>query len=402
MPKIFIKAEKKRMKILLVCESARKNESGGRVIRYLNTILKTGNHQIKLVVLNNDPNFDHFYQENDVEFIPTRTSVYTRFSNIFLISKESVRFKKIINEFSPDVIHFASFDNGKPPQFITEANASGATVVLQPWTMQFYCEQGFGFRNGEKCNLCASGNYLNALTKKCTNYKGIPSLLKKKLIHKRALRADVFLSSNSELDQILLKYGVAENKIIRFTVPFDYTFLIPPIMEEQDNSIFYGQANSHKGLNVLIEAFRILPKQKLKVYPLSLASDTFKSNNVEVINGASWSSELPKAVASAKMVLIPSLWSTSTEYSMCEALLFKKPVVVFNTGVHKHIFKNRINAMVVEPNDIQAYTKAIVELDENADLRKTIGENGYNSLVEINSIDILYPSLMKAYQKNGK
>jgi glycosyltransferase involved in cell wall biosynthesis len=386
------------MKILIVCESARKHESGGRVVRYLTKILKTGNHQLKLVVLNNDPNPDEFYTENNVEFIPIRTGFYSRFANIGLVTKESIRFKKILKGFLPEVVHFASFDNGKPPRFITEANASGATVVLQPWTMQFYCEQGFGFRDGEKCNLCAGGNYINALTKKCTNYKGIPALIKKKLLHKEALNADVFLSSNSELDQILLDYGVRKDKIVRFTVPFDYTFLIPPKTSEQNYSIFYGQPNAHKGLNVLIDVFEMLPKQMLKVYPLSLAPETFKSDNVEVINGISWTSGLPEAIASSKMVLVPSLWSTSTEYSMCEALLFKKPVVVFNTGVHTHIFKNKVNAMVVAPNDIEAYANAITELSENDELRQTIGENGYKSLLEINSINNLYPQLIEAYQ----
>jgi glycosyltransferase involved in cell wall biosynthesis len=389
------------MKILLVCESARKHESGGRVVRYLTKILKTGNHQIKLVVLNNDPNPDEFYTENDVEFIPIRTGFYTRFANIGLITKESIKFKKILKTYTPDVVHFASFDNGKPPQFITEANASSATVVLQPWTMQFYCEQGFGFRDGKKCNLCAGGNYVNALTKKCTNHKGIPALIKKKLLHKQALNADVFLSSNSELDQILVEYGVPKEKIVRFTVPFDYTFMLPPKMAEQDSAVFYGQPNAHKGLNVMVETFKILPAQKLKLYPLSLPQDTFKSSNVEVINGVSWTKGLPEAIATSRMVLVPSLWSTSTEYSMCEALLFKKPVVVFNTGVHKHIFKNRVNAMVVEPNDIEAYANAIVELDEDAGLRKTIGENGYETLLKVNSIENLYPQLIGAYQPGG-
>jgi glycosyltransferase involved in cell wall biosynthesis len=388
------------MKILIVCESARKHESGGRVVRYLTKILKSGNHQVKLVILNNDPAQDDFYKETDFEFIPIREGFYTRFANIFLVSKESLQFRTILKQFSPDVVHFASFDNGKPPQFFTEAKNSGATVVLQPWTMQFYCEQGFGFRDGKKCNLCAGGDFTNALKMGCTTYGGIPALIKKKRMHKRALMADIFLSSNSELDEILLTYGVAKDKIARFTVPFDYTFMVPEKRPEQDYSIFYGQPNAHKGLGVLKQVFEMLPSQKLKIYPLALPSDTFKTDNVEIVNGASWAGELPAAIASAKTVLVPSLWSTSTEYSMCEALMFKKPVVVFNTGVHKHIFKNGVNAMVLEAGDVDGYAKALVELNTNDELRKTIAENGYQTLVDVNCIENLYPRLIKAYTQN--
>lgn len=386
------------MKILLVCESTHKRDSGGRVARYLTKILKNADHQVKLVALKDDTDEDSFYHENDVYFIPLKKQFLFRLANIFWKTRESGQFKSILQEFAPDVIHFASFDDGKPPQFLTEAYNSNATVVLQPWTMQFYCIQGFGFREGEKCNLCASGNYFNALKNNCTSYKGIPGLIKRKKLHKRALKADVFLSSNSELDQILLEYGVAKEKIVRFTVPFDYTAVIVPQISEGDYSIFYGQSNAHKGLNVLIQSFTNLPEKKLRLFPMaSLPDNVAGSKNIEVVHGATWKQGLPEAIAAAKIVLVPSLWSSSTEYSMCEALLFKKPVVVFDVGVHKHIFENKINAMVVEPNDIDAYTAAIKELDENDELRKKISENGYKTLLQVNDPVTLQKTLLKAY-----
>jgi glycosyltransferase involved in cell wall biosynthesis len=389
------------MKILIVCESVHGNESGGRVVRYLAKILHQKGHQLKLVVLKEkylDSAKDSFIQDSDIVFYPLKVRLFNRLTNIFFETNEIKKFRSIINSFLPDVVHFASFDNLKPFRFIIESKKTGAKVILQPWTMQFFCAQGFGYRNNQICTLCSNRNYFNAFYKQCITYRGIPSQLERYYLHKWALVADVFLSSNSDLDKILYQYGVKKEKIVRFPIPFDYTFLNQIQKSEKDYFIFYGQLNSHKGLQVLLKAFSNLPNQKLKIYPLSrFPEDIIRTYNIEIINDINWSNGLAEAIANSKAVLIPSLWSTSTEYSLCEALLLKKPVVLFNVGVHKHIFKNRINAMVVEPNEIESFVKAIIELDQNEELRSTIGVNGYKTLLEINNQDKIYSQLINAY-----
>ncbi len=393
------------MKILLVCESSHVYESGGRVVRYLTKILKKENNQVKLLVLStkrDDYELGDFYKENDVEFLPIRMDIISRTARLFYKTKEIKSFTEMLCDYSPDVVHFASFDHTKPAQFISEAKRYGAKVILQPWTMHFYCSQGFGFRNGQQCTLCANGNYLNALTKKCVTIRSIPSLIEKKVSHKKALNADLFLSSNTKLDTILNKYGAKKSQIYRFPIAFDYTFFDKQSEKSEDYFIFYGQANSHKGLNVLLDIFAELPEQKLKIYPMSnLPKNISNSKNVEIVNGVSWNNGLGDAILKSKAVLMPSLWSTSTEYALCEALLMKKAVVLFNVGVHIDIFKNGYDALIIEPNDTVSFANAILALDNNEELRKSIGNNGYKTLLEVNNPDGLYSKLMRGYSSKN-
>lgn len=388
------------MKILIVCESTYLYESGGRVVRYLSEILKN-KHQLKIIVLSpkrDDFSLGNFYQNIDIEFMPLKKNVKSRFLNLFFVTNELKVFRKSLRDYLPDVVHFASFDHTKPAQFIEDAKNFGARVILQPWTMHFFCMQGFGFRKGKQCTLCATGNYSNAILKKCTTVKGVPSLIEKKVLHKKALKADGFLSSNSDLDIILNQYGIENKYIYRFPIPFDYNFLNNTKTSENEYFIFYGQANEHKGLDVLLNIFKKLKKQKLQIHPIQhLPEDKFKNTNIEVINNSSWSSGLKEAIANAKVVILPSLWATSTEYAMCEALLMKKPIIIFNVGVHKDIFRHKENAMVIEPNDLKGLENAILELDINENLRRKIGENGYNTLLKINNPKKLLKELNGAY-----
>jgi len=389
------------MKIVLVCESSYKYESGGKVVRYIAKFLTESGNNVKIVVLSkerDDVKLDSFYEENDVYYLPLRNNLHHRMLRLFLKTQERKEFIKVLEEFKPDIVHFASFNNGKPPRFISDAKRFGAKVVLQPWTMQFFCVQGFGFRDGKTCNLCAKGNYLNALKYNCINYKGIPTLIEKYLLQKSAQKGVVLLSSNTDLDTILKDYGVIQKKIVRFPIPFDYCGLKETQQSERNYFVFYGQANAHKGFEVLLKVFESLPNIKLKICPLSpLPPEIILSDNIEIVNNVGWTNGLKEIIDNAKGVLIPSLWSTSTEYALCEALLLKKPVVIFNVGMHRDVFKDGFNAMVVEADDIEGYVKAIQRLDQDIVFRKTIGYNGFKTLVKLNDPDKVYRQLLNAY-----
>ena len=80
-----------------------------------------------------DSEWDIFYKENEVEFIPLPNGVLNKRASIFFNTKVMQRYKKSLQLFLPDVVHFASFDNGKPTQFIKESkknwSKSGVTAL---------------------------------------------------------------------------------------------------------------------------------------------------------------------------------------------------------------------------------------------------------------------------------
>jgi glycosyltransferase involved in cell wall biosynthesis len=391
------------MKVLLVSESINKFDSGGKVVRFLIKILEGVNIKVKVLILNEriESNLDDFISLHDIEYLPIKRNFYNRLINIFINNRENAHFKKVLLSFQPDIVHFASFENSKPSKFLLEAKNFGAKIILQPWTMHFYCVQGFGFRNNNSCTKCVKGNYFNALLYRCAGFKSIPLIIERYFLQRRALLAQSFLSSNSTLDEILEKYGVSQNKIFNFPVPFDCSnsTIVDKNVEASDNYyIYYGQVNDHKGLRVLQEVFHKLPNLKFKVLPMSnLPEKYFPTNNVEIINNIGWDNGLKDYIRNSKAVLIPSLWVTSTEYSMCEALLFKKPVVIFNTGVHKDIFVNGVNAMVAEINDINSFANAILEIDNNPDLLTKLSESGHDTLLKLNNSEKLSRDLLKVY-----
>jgi len=54
----------------------------------------------------------------------------------------------------------------------------------------------------------------------------------------------------------------------------------------------------------------------------------------------------------------------------------------------------------VEPNDFEFFAKAVNELENDTELSQTIGENGYNTLLEINNPERINSLLLRAYNLN--
>ncbi len=393
------------MKIIIVCESISKKYSGGKAARYLSRILTENHHDVlHIVTSENDDSQDDFIKINNVIFLPTRKSLYHKIINLGLLkTKETIFFSELVNKFKPDIVHFASFDISKPARFILEAKNCGAKVILQPWTMDFFCAQRFGFLKNNQCKLCVKGNFSYSIYNRCSNIKESAYLIRRFYLKKMSLLADHILSSNSNLDEILLDYGVTRSKISRYPIQFDCDLYQSQKNTEEKHFVYYGQPTDHKGFNLLLKMIHRIntfaKKQNIsfKLYPMKNVN--LQIENTTIHNDISWNNGLKEAIISSRAVLVPTLWNTSTEYSLYEAMIFKKPVIAFNVGAHKNILENGYNALVVDEGDIDSYLNAIYLVNDDFELRKHLGNNAFDSVRKINDKESLYRKIFTIYTK---
>ena len=389
------------MKILFVCESFSSKLSGGKVVRYLHQILTSHGHEVRIAITSPFNETDTLIEGGDlfITAIPSRTRYYWRLYALAKSNKVSKEFSRLIDEFMPDVVHFASFDHAKSTNLYRYCHDRKIRIILQPWTMHFYCAQGFGFKKNHQCTRCITDGFSTAITQGCTSLRGSVNQLERASLRRMAVdSADIVLSSNSDLDEILQDYGIPRQKIRRFPIAFDPSKTVPVATRQGDYYIYYGQANSHKGTDFIIELFSALPDKKLKLYPMMpYSTEKPLPPNIEIVPGLGWDTGLRDAIANAKAVVVPSLWATSTEYSLCEAMTMRKPVVVFDVGVHKNFLTHRENALVVEVGNREQFKAALDELDADPQLYARLADAGAARVAEINAPARLHEQLMDAY-----
>jgi glycosyltransferase involved in cell wall biosynthesis len=385
------------MKILLICESFSARLSGGKVARFLDRILTMHGHEVEIVVTGVLDETSTRDRGNPPTLLAHRGRARRLVS---LLSRDDVpaNFRQLVETFSPDVAHFASFDHTKSPSLYHHCKSKNIRTVLQPWTMHFYCAQGFGYRDNESCDSCLHTGYLTAFRKGCATPRGALGQMERNALHQVALEtADMFLSSNRDLDAILRTYGIGEDRITRFPVAFDVEQVKAINAARGDYYIYYGQAVAHKGASFLIDLFSQLPDKKLRLYPMTTVDSQGLPPNIEIHNGYGWHNGLTDAIANAKAVLVPSLWRTSTEYSLCEAMAMKKPVVAFNVGAHQELLVDGDSAMVVQTRDKADFKRALDELDQDEALYTRLSTRGAARMAEVNEPARLHAQLMHAY-----
>src|ERR1700744_3913622 len=154
------------MKILLVCESFSDRLSGGKVVRYLYKILASHGHDVRIAITSPFNTGETRIEggERFIAAIPARKRYYWRLYSLANPQDVPSEFERLVDDFAPDVVHFASFDHTKSSNLYRYCSAQKIRCVLQPWTMHFYCAQGFGFLDDRQCDRCLHDGFGTALS----------------------------------------------------------------------------------------------------------------------------------------------------------------------------------------------------------------------------------------------
>jgi glycosyltransferase involved in cell wall biosynthesis len=78
--------------------------------------------------------------------------------------------------------------------------------------------------------------------------------------------------------------------------------------------------------------------------------------------------------------LLSSLWE-GFGYVIAEAMLFKKPVIAFNCSSNPELITTNENGFLTQKNNVKEFVDKIKYLANNAELRKSFGENGQQKIV---------------------
>jgi glycosyltransferase involved in cell wall biosynthesis len=182
-----------------------------------------------------------------------------------------------------------------------------------------------------------------------------------------------------------------------FIVPngFDYkTFKnVEPIQNSNQDEhllLYIGALRKNIDVDFVIKAMPLITKKNQNV-KLMIVGDGPRKNELVILakklgvedkiifKGFQSNVLIPKFLASADILLLPLRENPFNEARFSnkipEYMASGKPIVTNSVGVIKEIIKNRINGLVVKPDNLELYAQSIIELIENDKLAKKIGKN---------------------------
>lgn len=320
---------------------------GGDCIYMLNLekLLKAHGHEVAVFAMDYPENLDTPWKK----YFPKNMSKLMAFTRPFGSHEVKSTFKKLLDDFKPDVVHLNNVHTQLSPVMAELAHQRGIKVV---WTLHDYkllCPRYDCLKNGNTiCETCFKGDKKACLDNKCMKGSKLASFIgfKEAIVWNRErleASTDVFICPSQFMADKMVQGGFSKSKMqtlcnfidvekCKFSST-DGTDDVELLPKKENYYCFIGRLSHEKGAKTLIEAANQLP-YKLVIIGGGPLMDELKSvahTNIEFVGFKQWD-DIKQLVGKARFSVIPSEWYENNPLSVIEAQCLGTPVLGANIG----------------------------------------------------------------------
>lgn len=323
---------------------------GGDCIYMLNLeqLLKAHGHEVAVFAMDYPENLDTPWKK----YFPKNMSKLMAFTRPFGSHEVKGKFKKLLDDFKPDVVHLNNVHTQLSPVMAELAHQRGIKVV---WTLHDYkllCPRYDCLKNGNTiCETCFNGDKKACLDNKCMKGSKLASFIGYKEAvtwNRQRLEActDVFICPSQFMADKMAQGGFSKSKMrtlcnfidvekckLNSTNNTDNTADSVLLPKKEDYYCFIGRLSHEKGAKTLIEAANQLP-YKLVIIGGGPLMDELKDiahDNIEFVGFKQWD-DIKQLVGKTRFSVIPSEWYENNPLSVIEAECLGTPVLGANIG----------------------------------------------------------------------
>lgn len=232
----------------------------------------------------------------------------------------------------------------------------------------------------------------------------------------RTLGLEVFRSA----DRVICLTSGDVKEIVRFGCPLEKIRLVPnavdterfkPCKEREDDLVVWvGRFVPEKGLEYLVEAAKIVADEFEDVRFLLVGYGPLKAKIMKLVydrgllgrflrfTGALSRDEVAKVLGKAAVFVFSSL-KEGLPLSVLEAMACGVPVVVSDIQGINEIISDQHNGFLVPPKKPEALANVVLTLLNDKNLRRRLGQNARQLMVERYSWDMVISKMEKVYNE---
>jgi glycosyltransferase involved in cell wall biosynthesis len=146
----------------------------------------------------------------------------------------------------------------------------------------------------------------------------------------------------------------------------------PAFLPDDDYMLFVGALGPHKGLDVLLEAYRRLVNPPRLVLLGERRHDTPDLPDDVIAPGQVDASVVRYAFAHARLAVAPSVWREPFGAVAVDAMLAQTPLIATRTGGLQEIVEHERTGLLVEPGSVAELADAIARLLADGELSRRL------------------------------
>jgi glycosyltransferase involved in cell wall biosynthesis len=333
------------MKILLVNKFLYSKGGSETYVIKLGDILKENGHEVEFFGMEDEQNTlsnsANSYAPN-IDFSIGISKNLTAPFKIIYSSTARKSFRKVLNTFNPDIVHFNNIQFHLTPSIILEAEKyrkeknSNLKIIYTAHDYQLICPSHGLFTNDlQMCEKCVGGHYSECIKNKCVKNSAAKSILGaadgyfwKKIKAYSYIDTIIcpsrFMKSKLDLEDRFKSKTVALHNFIDMA---EYKEV-----KKEGYILEFGHLSEDKGTYTVIEAAKQLSEYKFIFAGFGEAEkDIEKVENCEYV-GYKSGEELEMLIRKAAVTVCPSIIYENCPFSVIESPMFLTPVIGANIG----------------------------------------------------------------------
>ena len=310
----------------------------------------------------------------------------TKACHLLYSTEAQKKLEQLIQKEKPDVAHLHNFNFQLTPSILSVLKKYKIPAV---WTLHDYkiiCPNYRLFTQGAVCERCHIHKYYNCFTHRCLkNSLGMSFLAMLEMYaHKIILRSykviNCYIAPSKFLADKIMAWQMPKGQVKQLYYSLDLANFKP---QEQSGEglLYFGRLAEEKGILTLLEAMKLLPGIKLKIAgagPLQQEIRRYIEShglaNVEVL-GHKFGRELNDLIASAKLVIAPSIWYENNPLMILESFALGKPVIGSDLGGIPELVQDGQTGYLFKPGLADDLAEKIKSLYNNNELISQMGKN---------------------------
>ncbi|MCL5797489.1 MAG: glycosyltransferase family 4 protein [Patescibacteria group bacterium] len=391
---------------------------GGSDRYFLELTKLLGNNHNEIAILsmkdkrNNKNKWNKYFLEN-LSFEKVNYTLGLKLLARMFYSVESARkINKLYCIFPFKLAHIHSIYHHISPSILFEIKKKNIPIIL---TVNDYhlisSHHNNLYHNGKICEVSKITRFYNIVRYKCVKDSYFASFAEmfEQYIHHffgfYSRTIDYYLAPTAFLEKKLIQYQIPKSKIVHLPYFIDYE-QYEVSRNTGDYVLYFGRLSPEKGLTVLLEAIKFLPKIQFKLCGkgimdkiLSKKIKMYDLKNVELIPDFISDINLRKIIFRCRFTVLPSQSLEIFGVSLLEAFATGKPVIASNIGGIPEIVKDGYNGYLVEPGNAEDLANKISKLWDNPSLCKKMGKNAREYVEKNYGPQEHYEKLMDIYRK---
>ncbi len=378
-------------------------------------VLSSQGHDVIYFSTNNECNESSKYSQYFVDPPDYKNgSIVNKILGIrkIVYSKDAkLKFKKLLEDFHPDIIHIFGIHTHISPSILDVCNTMNIPVVMSCNDYKHICPNYKLFHHGQVCEDCKGNKFFNAIKNRCCKNSFIFSVASsiESYTHEalNLLRKNVhtFLFASEFMAHKTEEFWGSETfrwKMLRN--PFDTKKNL--IYGDVGNYfLYFGRIIDEKGIDILIDAANLAPdiniviigdgpSRQLLINQLKI----LKLSNVQFI-GAKWGDDLNDYLRNCRCVIVPSLWHENFPYVILQAFAAGKPVIGSNRGGIPELIQGEQHGIVYDALDPSALVSAMRKIMGDSYAAHQMGERARRFVENEFNDESFYKQLMTIYQE---